>query len=60
MAKPGIRVATFAGPGAQPKIEMVPCRMFRRRRRGRRRAHIEIAGEAAFNSLTGQASMKTR
>ncbi len=24
MAKPGIRVATFAGPGAQPKIETVP------------------------------------
>lgn len=24
MTKPGIRVATFAGPGAQPKIETVP------------------------------------
>ncbi len=24
MGKPDIRVATFAGPGAQPKIECVP------------------------------------
>ncbi len=24
MAKPDIRVATFAGPGAKPKIECVP------------------------------------